>query len=344
MLTVYSEEHKRRNAKTELHGGELVASFECPSRIDFILARIEEVNLGVVEAPQSFGLDPVLRVHQRGFVDFLQNCWRDWLAEGYGGVALPSAWPARGMRQDRVPDDIRGRLGYFAFAADTSIEEGTWQAVRASADVALSAQKHVLKGARAAFALCRPPGHHAASDLYGGYCFLNNAAIAAQAFRDEGAKRVAVLDVDFHHGNGTQEIFYGRDDVLFVSLHGDPGSAFPHFLGHADETGKGAGEGFNVNLPLPPGTSFDEWAIALEEALRRISDFSPDVLVVSLGVDTFKDDPISLFRLESDDFKTYGARLALLGLPTLFVMEGGYAVEEIGINTVNVLTGFDNAL
>jgi acetoin utilization deacetylase AcuC-like enzyme len=177
--------------------------------------------------------------------------------------------------------------------------------------------------------------------MYGGYCFLNNAAIAAQAFLDGGAHRVAILDVDFHHGNGTQEIFYSRQDVLFLSLHGDPLDAFPFFLGGADETGAGAGEGYNVNYPLPDGTAFDQWSAALEDACRRIGRYRPDALVVSLGVDTFKDDPISTFKLESEDFRRYGARIAGMGLPTLFVMEGGYAVAAIGVNTVNVLTGFE---
>ncbi|MFK7944016.1 MAG: histone deacetylase family protein, partial [Paracoccaceae bacterium] len=173
--------------------------------------------------------------------------------------------------------------------------------------------------------------------------FLNNAAIAAQAFRDAGAARVAILDVDFHHGNGTQAIFYDRSDVMFLSLHGNPDDAFPYFLGDADESGTGAGEGFNVNYPLPQGCPFDTWAEALEDACARIRAYAPDALVVSLGVDTYKDDPISFFRLESADFRSYGARIAEMGLPTLFVMEGGYAVEEIGVNTVNVLEGFEDA-
>ena len=190
------------------------------------------------------------------------------------------------------------------------------------------------------FALCRPPGHHSAADLYGGYCFLNNAAIAAQAFLQDGARRVAILDVDFHHGNGTQDIFYQRDDVLFLSLHGDPVQAFPHFLGYTDETGAGSGEGCNVNYPLPRGTRFDVWQGALTDACSRIKKYSPDALIISLGVDTFEKDPISFFKLSSDDFTRYGTQIAGLGLPTLFVMEGGYAVEEIGLNTVNVLNGF----
>jgi acetoin utilization deacetylase AcuC-like enzyme len=209
--------------------------------------------------------------------------------------------------------------------------------------VALTAQKIVAKGAPSAFALCRPPGHHAHDDLYGGYCFLNNAAIAAQAFRDGGAERAAILDVDFHHGNGTQDIFYARKDVLFCSLHGAPEYAYPYYLGYKDEVGEGEGEGHNANYPMPRGTAYDVWGQALEQACRKIKGFKPDVLVVSLGVDTFKDDPISFFKLTSEDFRTYGGRIARLKLPTLFVMEGGYAIEAIGINTVNVLDGFLNA-
>ena len=179
--------------------------------------------------------------------------------------------------------------------------------------------------------------------MYGGYCFLNNAAMAAQAFLRDGARRVALLDVDFHHGNGTQDIFYARDEVLYLSLHGRPEDAFPHFLGYADECGEGAGEGFNRNYPMPPNTRFSVWFDAMKDACRRIEKYSPDALVVSLGVDTFKDDPISFFKLESDDFVRYGEALGQLKLPTLFVMEGGYAVSEIGLNTVNVLDGFFSA-
>jgi acetoin utilization deacetylase AcuC-like enzyme len=177
--------------------------------------------------------------------------------------------------------------------------------------------------------------------MFGGYCFFNNAAIAAQAFRDGGAARVAVLDVDFHHGNGTQDIFYDRGDVLFVSLHGEPENAFPYFLGYADETGVGAGAGANLNLPMPQGTDYSVWGAALDRGCERIGAFGADALVVSLGADAYKDDPISFFKLDSDDFSRIGARIAGLGLPTLFVMEGGYAVSTLGVNTVNLLAAFD---
>src|SRR5215218_4171798 len=233
-------------------------------------------------------------------------------------------------------------MGYYSFDAGTPLTAGTWRAAQSSADVALTAARLLAEGAHpAVFALCRPPGHHAAADLYGGYCFLNNAAIAAQYLIDGGAERVAILDVDYHHGNGTQAIFYDRSDVLFVSLHAHPSVEFPYFLGWPDETGAGAGEGFNRNYALPVGTAFPAWREALEDALRSIAGYGPDVLVVSLGVDTYRGDPISQFLLASDDFTAYGGLIARLGLPTLFVMEGGYAVEAIGLNTVNVLTGFE---
>ena len=215
--------------------------------------------------------------------------------------------------------------------------DAAWAASR----VALAAQHAVADGAaEAAFALCRPPGHHAAATAYGGYCYLNNAAIAAQSFVDGGAERVAVIDVDYHHGNGTQSIFWERPDVLTVSLHADPRQEYPYFLGHADETGGGAGAGANLNLPMPWGTGFDRWFAALDDACGVVSRFGPDAVVVPLGVDTHEADPISHFELRSDDYLRVGARLAALGRPAVFVLEGGYATDVIGTNVANVLSGF----
>lgn len=341
MLTVFSEKHALRDAKTELYGGELVPPFECPVRAEYVLEQLKSVKLGEVIAPQEFGLDPISRIHDTGFLNFLENCWADWQAVGYKGEAIPTVWPSRRMPQDRIPDHIEGKMGYYCLASETSISDGTWQAARASANVALTAQAAIRDGANEAFALCRPPGHHAAGDMYGGYCFINNAAVAAQAFIDQGASRVAILDVDFHHGNGTQSIFYNRSDVMFLSLHGDPKDAFPHFLGYNDETGSGQGEGFNHNYPMGPGTNFKTWGSALDDACQKIKAYSPDALVISLGVDTFEHDPISFFKLASDDFTRYGTTIGSLKLPTLFIMEGGYAVEEIGVNAVNVLQGYE---
>ncbi|MGI9332543.1 MAG: histone deacetylase family protein [Gammaproteobacteria bacterium] len=340
MKTVLSKDHRLHSPRGELAGGELIPPYECPQRWDYVVDALRSRHLGELLEPQPLSMAGVQAVHREGFVRFLSTAWQAWDEEGFKGDAIPTVFPARRMRQ-REPDYIDGKLGYYCMAIETAITAGTWIAACSSAAVAQSAQRLVANGERAAFALCRPPGHHAASDLYGGYCFLNNAAIATQAFVDGGASRVAVLDVDFHHGNGTQDIFFDRSDVLYLSLHGRPEDAFPHFSGYADETGAGAGEGFNQNYPLSRGIGFDSWAVALEDACRRIERYSPEALVVSLGVDTFERDPISFFGLRTDDFSRYGERLSKLGLPTLFVMEGGYAVEEIGINTVNVLSGFE---
>ena len=255
------------------------------------------------------------------------------------GEAIPAIMPTRRMQQNRVPNHIDGKLGYYAMAIETAITSGTWEAAKSAAACAISAQRAVVTD-RSAFALCRPPGHHAGKDLFGGYCFMNNASIAVEGLIRDGAKRVALLDVDFHHGNGSQDIFYDRDDVMYCSLHGQPEDAFPHFLGYHDENGSGKGEGYNWNYPLPPNTKFSVWFEAMQDACSKINEYSPDTLVVSLGVDTFKDDPISFFKLDSDDFTRYGEAIGHLGLPTLFIMEGGYAVSEIGLNTVNVLDGF----
>lgn len=342
MRIVYSEDHRQHFAQGELFGGEFVTPFERPSRMEYILRELKRRKMNDIIPPSPLDMKAVRKVHDRNFLRFLESAWEEWTGAGYRGEILPTGFPARGMRQIR-PNHIDGKVGYYALAMETCITAGSWDAARASAAVALTAHRLIATGEACAFALCRPPGHHAHHDMYGGYCFLNNAAIAAQAFLDKGAGRVAILDVDFHHGNGTQDIFYARDDVLFCSLHGRPQDAFPYFLGYRDEKGSGKGEGFNLNYPMPPGTSYEGWSKALEDACRRIGRHAPDILVVSLGVDTFRRDPIGFFKLDSDDFTRTGARIAKLKLPTLFVMEGGYAIEAIGINTVNVLTGFLDA-
>lgn len=340
MLTIYSDDHHLHHGRCELIDGQLMPCFEKPERADFIRERVLARQLGPIEPARDWGMAPIARVHDQGMLDFLQGAWARWAALGQEGDLLPYTWPTRTLRQQK-PDSVHGQFGYYSFDAGVPITAGTWQAAYSSAQVALTAQHHIASGATSAFALCRPPGHHAAADLMGGYCYLNNAAIAAQAFLDQGYRRVAILDVDYHHGNGTQSIFYERSDVLFVSLHGDPAIEFPFFLGYADETGSGAGEGYNLNLPLPAGSDWPVWSAALEQGCQAIDDYQPEVLIVSLGVDTFELDPISRFKLTSPDYLKMGERIRALNLPTLFVMEGGYAVEAIGINAVNVLEGFE---
>lgn len=340
MRVFYSEKHKLRDAKTELHGGILVKPFEGPFRAEWILEAVQQAGFTDVVAPTEHGLETALKVHDAGYLEFLRTCWERWAAEDFPGEAIPTAFPYR-RGQQRVPNNIDGAIGYYANSVETSISNGTYEAAISSMDVALSGADWLKAGNRFAFSLCRPPGHHAGIDLFGGYCFINNAAVAAQHLLDNGAKKVAILDVDFHHGNGTQDITYNRGDIFFASLHGDPVDAFPYFLGYADETGEGDGEGLNANYPMPPGTPWDVWSAALSDALKRIQDYGAEAIVLSLGVDTFEKDPISFFKLTSDNYVTMGSMIAATGLPVLTLMEGGYGVPEIGLNVTNVLKGLE---
>ncbi len=341
MRVIYSEDHKLRDAKTELHGGLLVTPFEGPFRAEWILEAVKEAGFSDVVAPERHGLETALKVHDAGYLDFLSKAWD----------AVEGKWRRRRGDPDLLAGAPRRRsgcrtistalLGYYANATETSITDGTYEAAIASMQCAVTGADWLNGGNRFAFSLCRPPGHHAGIDLFGGYCFINNAAVAAQRLLDLGAKKVAILDVDFHHGNGTQDITYRRGDIFFASLHGEPADAFPYFWGYADETGEGEGENANANYPLPRGTAWAAWSAALADSLARIKAFGAEAIVVSLGVDTFERDPISFFRLNSDDFTRMGAMIAKAGLPVLTCMEGGYGVPEIGLNVANVLKGLE---
>ena len=340
MKIVYSPEHRLQHGRAELTDGRLQPVFEHPGRLDAILEEFDRRGFPAAVLPEDRGLAPITAVHDPAYVDFLQRAWTDWVAaHGAHGDALPLSWRAPGMRDDREPESIDGRLGHWSFDAGTPITAGTWAAASAAAHAADTARLHVSAGARAAFALARPPGHHAGSRFYGGYCFLNGAAIAAQGFRDAGVGRVAVLDVDYHHGNGTQQIFAGRADVFTVSLHADPSFSYPFFLGYADETEGGT----HLNVPLPRGTDWARYAPALDGALARIARTEPGALVVSLGVDTWDGDPICSFKLRTADYRPMGRRIAGLALPTVIVMEGGYALASLGPNVAEFLEGFTAA-
>ena len=346
MLTIHNPHHLLHQGRHEMFRGRLVPCHETPQRLDHVLAELRRRPLGALRPPSvdAAALAPALaRIHDPRYLQFIEHAWDEWIALDAANAerdALPSVWPAPGMRRDPLPDNFAARLGLFSFDAGTPLTAGSWAAARAGAACAIEAAQAVSSGERSAFALSRPPGHHAGADFFGGYCFLNNAALAAQALRDGGAQRVAVLDVDYHHGNGTQAIFEARSDVLTVSIHGDPRTEYPFFLGHADECGAGAGAGFNLNLPLPRGTDFTRWRAALRDGLDAIRAFGADALVVALGVDTFEGDPISGFRLRSGDYLQVGRDIAHAKLPTVFTFEGGYAVAEVGVNTVNLLEGF----
>jgi len=347
MKIFHNTRHAEHAGRQEMFRGRLVDCHEVPQRLQHVLDELARRPVGTLAQPAAdLPLDAALRrVHRADYLDFLASAWSDWIAMDPGNAALdalPSVWPLAqpyAFRTDAPPLNFAARLGQYAFDSGTPLMAGSWAAAREGAACALAAAQAVLAGERAAMALTRPPGHHAGPAFMGGYCFINNGAVAAQALRDGGLQRVAVLDVDYHHGNGTQTIFYERSDVFTVSIHGDPRTEYPFFLGHADERGAASGEGFNLNRPLPRGTGFEDWFATLQNALQAVADFAPQALVVPLGLDTFEGDPISGFKLRSADYLQLGRAIAQLGLPTVLTFEGGYAVAEVGVNTVNVLEG-----
>jgi acetoin utilization deacetylase AcuC-like enzyme len=317
----------------ELHNGGFVPFAESPARAEAIRAALG----GTAEA-RDHGEAPLRAVHDEAYLGFLKSAHRDWRAAGREGDAGGYAWPVV-RRRPLDLERIDARLGRYSFDASSPIAAGTWDGAYWSAQTALSALGAVLAGDKAAFALCRPPGHHCGADYLGGYCYLNNAAIAAEAAVRAG-RRAAILDIDYHHGNGTQDIFYDRGDVTFVSIHADPNMDYPYFWGHADETGEGEGEGATLNLPLPRGTDLEAYLPVLDSALERIAESGADLLVLSFGADTYAGDPISHFRIETADYAVIARRIAALGLPAAIVMEGGYAVDALGANVESFLSGF----
>ena len=321
----------------ELHNGGWMDFAESPARFAAMLQ-----TLGPGEPARDFGLDPILAVHDPAYVAFLREAHDLWLAAGREGDAMGYVFPVVARRALDL-DRIDARIGQYAMDASTPITAGTWAAAYGGAQSALTGLDAVLGGDAAAFALCRPPGHHCGADYMGGYCYLTHAAIAARAAQSRGVERVAILDVDYHHGNGTQDIFYEDADVLFASIHADPKSDYPFYWGHADERGAGVGEGATLNLPLPQGTDWSGYAPALDTALDAVRAHRADLLIVSYGADTFAEDPISHFRLLRDDYAEMGQRIATLGLPTLVVMEGGYAVDALGANLAAFLEGLERA-
>ena len=347
-----SDAHLAHDGLIELVRGREIACFESPERAVEIERALASADGYVFEPPTQHGVEPITAVHDPELIDLLEHVWTDALAsEGFdaGRPLLPDTFATGGFlaghRPDGQPASRLDRLGRYCFDTATPIVAGTYRAARAAVDVALSAADRVLEGSPLAFGLCRPPGHHAGPNMFGGYCYLNNAAIVAQSLVAGGASRVAILDVDYHHGNGTQQIFWDRPDVLYLSLHGDPSGAYPYFSGYASELGGGAGEGFNRNFPLPPRTDVDGYVAALTTALRLITDFDPDApLVLSLGLDTFERDPISDLALRTADYERVGAAIGELGRPVVALQEGGYAIDAIGANAVSFLDGLRRGL
>ncbi|MEO7911139.1 MAG: histone deacetylase family protein [Roseiflexaceae bacterium] len=347
MITIFSPDHALHDAPHEFLDGKLIPPHEAPIRVRMILEALERAGIGPLQPPRAFDLDPIRAVHDHDYLAYLAQAYEHWVAAGGDPAAvLPSTLAVRWMSRRSVGPLVAP--GYYSFDLSAPIVAGTYRAARATADAALTGAALLLEGQRLVYALCRPPGHHAGRDLYGGYCYLNNAAIAAH-FLGVGSRafpqpphRVAVLDIDFHHGNGTQQIFYERDDVLFVSIHADPAREYPYFAGYADERGAGAGAGFNLNFPLEAGVTNTRYLAILEQALTAIADFAPRFLVLSAGFDTFGGDPIGDFALTAAAYPLLGQRVAQLGLPTLVVQEGGYAVAALGENAIGLLRGLND--
>lgn len=341
---VAGDAHRAHDPPYEVNYGEVVRPvYERVERAERIRDALAAAGHPLVE-PTPHGIEPLLAVHEPSLLRFLERGWAAWRADGGPEVLIPDSFPiprlARGGGRD-LGGGV-GRPGWFCFDTATPMVAGSFTAALAAADAALTAADLVAAGAPAVYALCRPPGHHAGPGYYGGFCFLNNAAIAARSLHRLG--RVAVVDVDFHHGNGTQDVFWEDPEVLYVSLHGDPAGHYPHFTGAADETGGGPGAGTNRNLPLPDGTGDDEYLASLGEAMAVVAGFDPATLVVSAGFDTFAGDPIGAFQVTTEGFRHIGAALAAAGRPTVVVQEGGYAVEALGANALALLRGVQEAV
>lgn len=344
MKIFYSEAHRQHYPPFEVFdGGKRVQYFENPDRMDKILAALKQIDWTEFSEPEDFGLDPILAVHDKDYINFLASCWNEWLdsdpevaASPEAHAFLPATFALR--RKSRPTSSLLGRGGYYIMDLSACIVAGTYKAALASANCALSTAKEAVNSQRSAFGLCRPPGHHAGKDYAGGYCFINNASVAADWLCAKG--KTALLDIDYHAGNGTQDIFYERNDVLTISIHGDPDFEYPHYAGFADEIGAGAGLGFHKNYPLAKDTGDEGYLSALDDALTMIREFAPQYLVLSTGMDTFDGDPLGKFHVTQNGFREIGKRIASLRLPTAIIMEGGYANAALGENIRIILENF----
>ncbi len=314
---------------------------ENPTRAFFIKKAITEAGIGTISFPKDYGIKPILAVHDQDYVGFLETIYKENAKLiGKPAPVYPETFAVR--FSSRKPSALLGLKGYYGFDIYTPIAEGTWQAAYWSAQCALTAVELILKDKTVVYAACRPSGHHAGRDYYGGFCYLNNAAIAAQYLHDKTGSKVAILDIDFHHGNGTQDIFYSDPNTLFCSLHGDPEIAFPYFTGYEDEHGTGEGVGFNYNWPLPIGTNNTAYLKALDEALTVIKEYQPGYLILSAGFDTGIGDPYGGFQITKDGFQEIGRHIATMtaGIPIAIIQEGGYVSDNLGVYVVALLQQF----
>lgn len=345
---VWTDQHRLHEPGGEVWVGVRIPGTEVVARAELIREALAAAGFEIVP-PAGHPEAGLYRVHDPAMIDYLRRAYEDWQAAGYleepgQDRVCPYLFPlpqAVADRPFRLPAAPSARAGVYTTDTTTLIGPGTYRAATAAADCALTAAEMVLRGATAVYAACRPPGHHAGRAFFGGSCYLNNAALAAQALRDGGVDRVAVVDLDAHHGNGTQDIFYDRADVLYASVHVDPGAGwFPHFVGYADETGRGPGEGANCNRPVAPGGGDGPWFAAVEDLCTAVAAHRAAALVVSLGVDGAAGDPESPLGISAAGFRRAAEALAGLSLPTVFVQEGGYDLDRLGGLVVGTLSAF----
>ena len=341
MKFVYHQQQKQHYPERFLVNGCFQPNPEKPERLDRLVQGALAAGCSPV-TPSSHGMDPIEAIHSPAYLQFLEHAWERWQRiEGAAGAVTPNVHPD--SRQAGYPASVVAQAGYHMADAAAPLADGSWVSICWSAWTAVHAARLVLDGESSAYALCRPPGHHAFSDMAGGFCYLNNSAIGAQQLR-QGFERVAILDVDLHHGNGTQSIFYSRDDVLTVSIHADPLRFYPFFWGYANEQGEGPGLGCNLNLPLPRGSGDREFQQGLGLALDRIQSFEPGALVIALGLDAFKGDPFGGLSITTRGFFDLASMIAgRLELPTLMVQEGGYLCDELGENLSQFLKGIQSS-
>jgi acetoin utilization deacetylase AcuC-like enzyme len=349
MLIVYSEKHRLHAPELYFAMGRMSAYPEQPSRVDSILNALNVRQFGDIIEPLDFGMAPIAAVHSCAYIEYVKRAYKEWLEkDGDPNGVIPDTYGVNLSAKSRdivlQVDNVLAVMGLFTFDSATVISSGTFDAAYEACQVALTAAKSLVDNQlMGAYALCRPPGHHSAEELLGGFCFFNNGAIATKYLIEHYDKKVCVLDIDYHHGNGTQLIFYNRANPLTISIHGK--NSDPYFWGSAKETGKGEGEGFNKNIELPDGTGDNEYLKTLRNVIDdTVLPYQPDIVVVSLGVDTFIDDPVGSFNITSACFYKIGQVIASMNLPCLFIQEGGYDSPELGINVVNVLQGFEESV
>lgn len=341
MVVFHSRASQGQNPQSFFRHGRLVAHPETSQRYSVLLDALQAERFEVRVA-EDYGLDPINQVHDHDYVDFLSSAWSRRAELGVDtDEMLATQFPRRGM--EARPNGLQGLLGFYLGDTSTGIRHDTWETVRGSAHAAVAAADFAVRSIGPAYALCRPPGHHAYAGYAGGFCYLNNAAIAAQRMRSSLGKPVAVLDIDVHHGNGTQGIFYERSDILTVSIHADTRNYFPHYSGHVDETGGGEGRGYNLNLPIPHRSGDETWLEAVRAGLARVQAFAPGGLVVSLGLDASIHDPIGALSVTTEGFRAAGRLIGQFAGPITWVQEGGYLCDELSQNLIAVLRGAESA-